>query len=99
MCYIITFMRINNFTSNKALLVFFGLLFSFSISADSFLHNDSFEENSIECHICSNDVTESTIEINKINGTAKELPKNISATSLLDPQLSTSYSTRAPPTI
>ena len=29
----------------------------------------------------------------------KELPKNISATSLLDPQLSTSYSTRAPPTI
>ena len=93
-------MRITNFTSNKkALLVFFGLFFAFSISADPFLHDDSSEENSIECHICSNDVTESTIEINKIDGNTKELPRNISATSLLDPQLSTSYSTRAPPTI
>ena len=36
---------------------------------------------------------------NKIDGITKELPRNISATSLLDPQLSTSYSTRAPPTI
>ena len=92
-------MRINNFTPNKALLVFSGLFFAFSISADPFLHDDSSEENSIECHICSNDVTESTIEINKIDGITKELPRNISATSLLDPQLSTSYSTRAPPTI
>jgi len=92
-------MRINDFTSNTALLAFFGLFFAFSISADPFLHDDSSEEISIECDICSNDVTESTIEINKIDGIAKELPKNISATSLLDPQLSTSYSTRAPPII
>ena len=92
-------MRINNFNSNKALLAFSGLFFAFSISADPFLHDDASEENSIECHICSNDVTEPTIEINKIDGIAKELPKNISATSLLDPQLSTSYSTRAPPII
>ena len=99
LCYIVTVMRINNFTSNKALLVFSGLIFAFSISADSFLHDDSSEENSIECHICSNDVTESTIEINKIDGITKELPRNISATNLLDSQLSTSYSTRAPPTI
>ena len=63
------------------------------------MHNDSTEENSIECHICSNDVTESTIEINKIDGITKALPRNISATSLLDPQLFTSYSTRAPPII
>ena len=92
-------MRINDFTSNTALLAFFGLFFAFSISADPFLHDDSSEEISIECDICSNDVTESIIEINKIDGIANELPKNISATSLLDPQLSTSYSTRAPPII
>ena len=92
-------MRINDFTSNTALLAFFGLFFAFSISADPFLHDDSSEEISIECHICSNDVTESTIEINKIDGIANELLKNISATSLLDSQLSTSYSTRAPPII
>ena len=92
-------MRIGNFISKKALLALSGIFFAFSISADPFLHNDSTEENSIECHICSNDVTELTIEINKIDGITKELPKNISATSLLDPQLSTSYSTRAPPTI
>ena len=92
-------MRIHNLISKRALLAFSGIFFAFSISADPFLHNDSAEENSIECHICSNDVTESTIEINKIDGNTKELPRNISATSLLDPQLSTSYSTRAPPTI
>ncbi len=92
-------MRIKSFTSNRTLLVFFGLLFAFSISADSFFHDDSSEENSIECHICSNDVTESTIEINKIDRITKELPKNITAISLLEPQLPTSYSTRAPPTI
>ena len=92
-------MRINNFTSSKALLVFSGLFFAFSISADPFLHDDSSEENSIECHICSNDVTESSIDIDKFSEVAKEIPKKITATSLLDPQLSTSYSTRAPPII
>ena len=92
-------MRIGNFISKKALLAFSGMFFAFSISADPFLHNDSAEENSIECHICSNDVTELTIEINKIDGITKKFPRNISAASLLDPQLSTSYSTRAPPTI
>ena len=70
-------MRINNFTSNKALLVFSGLFFAFSISADPFLHDDSSEENSIECHICSNDVTESTIEINKIDGNDKRINPEI----------------------
>ena len=92
-------MRINNFTSNKALLVFSGLFFAFSISADPFLHDDSAEENSIECHICSNDVTESGIDIDKIREVAKEIPKKITSASLLDPQLTTSYSTRAPPKI
>ena len=92
-------MRIHNLISKRALLAFSGIFFAFSISADPFLHNDSTEENRTECHICSNDVTESTIEINKIDGITKEFPKNISATSLLDPQLTTSYSTRAPPKI
>ena len=92
-------MRIHNLISKRALLAFSGMFFAFSISADPFLHNDSAEENSVECHICSNDVTESTIEINKIDGITKKFPRNISAASLLDPQLSTSYSTRAPPTI
>ena len=92
-------MRINDFTSNTALLAFFGLFFAFSISADPFLHDDFSEENSIECHICSNDVTEFSIDIDKFSEVAKEIPKKITATSLLDPQLSTSYSTRAPPTI
>ena len=92
-------MRIGYFISKKALLAFSGIFFAFSISAHPFLHNDFAEENSIECHICSNDVTESNIEINKINGITKKFPRNISAASLLDPQLSTSYSTRAPPTI
>ena len=92
-------MRIGNFISKKALLAFSGVFFAFSISADPFLHNDSTEENSIECHICSNDVTESSIDIDKISEVAKEIPKEITATSLLDPQSITSYSTRAPPKI
>ena len=92
-------MRINNLISKRALLAFSGIFFAFSISADPFLHNDSTEENSIECHICSNDVTESSIDIDKIIEVAKEIPKEITATSLLDPQLITSYSTRAPPKI
>ena len=81
------------------MLAFSGIFFAFSISADPFLHNDSTEENSIECHICSNDVTESGIDIDKISEVAKEIPKEIAATSLLDSQLITSYSTRAPPKI
>ena len=92
-------MRINNIISKRALLAFSGIFLAFSISADPFLHNDSTEENSIECHICSNDVTESSIDIDKISEVAKEIPKEITATSLLDPQLITSYSTRAPPKI
>ena len=92
-------MRIHNLISKRALLAFSGIFFAFSISADPFLHNDSTEENSIECHICSNDVTESSIDIDKIIEVAKEIPKEITATSLLDPQLITSYSTRAPPKI
>ena len=77
-------MRINNLISKRALLAFSGIFFAFSISADPFLHNDSTEENSIECHICSNDVTESSIDIDKIIEVAKEIPKEITATSLLD---------------
>jgi len=92
-------MRINNLISKRALLAFSGIFFAFSISADPFLHNDSTEENSIECHICSNDVTESSIDIDKISEVVKEIPKEITATSLLDLQLITSYSTRAPPKI
>ena len=92
-------MRIENFISKRALLVFSGIFFAFSISADPFLHNDSTEEDSIECHICSNDVTESSIDIDKITEAAKELPKKITAASLVDPQITTSYSTRAPPKI
>jgi len=92
-------MRINNLISKRALLAFSGIFFAFSISADPFLHNDSTEENSIECHICSNDVTESSIDIDKISEVAKEIPKKITSASLLDPQLTTSYSTRAPPKI
>ena len=92
-------MRFHNLISKRALLAFSGIFFAFSISADPFLHNDSTEENSIECHICSNDVTESSIDIDKISEVAKEIPKEITATSLLDPQLITSYSTRAPPKI
>ena len=92
-------MRFYNLISKRALLAFSGIFFAFSISADPFLHNDSTEENSIECHICSNDVTESSIDIDKIIEVAKEIPKEITATSLLDPQLITSYSTRAPPKI
>ena len=92
-------MRFHNLISKRALLAFSGLFFAFSISADPFLHNDATEEDSIECHICSNDVTESSIDIDKFSEVAKEIPKKITATSLLDPQLSTSYSTRAPPII
>ena len=92
-------MRIHNLITKKALLAFSGIFFAFSISADPFLHNDSTEENSIECHICSNDVTESSIDIDKISEVAKEIPKKITSASLLDPQLTTSYSTRAPPKI
>ena len=92
-------MRIHNLISKRALLAFSGIFFAFSISADPFLHNGSTEENSIECHICSNDVTESIIDIDKISEVAEEIPKKITSASLLDPQLSTSYSTRAPPTI
>ena len=92
-------MRIHNLISKRALLAFSGIFFAFSISADPFLHNDSTEENSIECHICSNDVTESIIDIDKISEVAEEIPKKITSASLLDSQLSTSYSTRAPPTI
>ena len=92
-------MRIHNLISKRALLAFSGIFFAFSISADPFLHNDSTDENIIECHICSNDVTESIIDIDKISEVAEEIPKKITSASLLDPQLSTSYSTRAPPTI
>ena len=92
-------MRIENFISKRALLVFSGIFFAFSISADPFLHNDSVGEDNIECHICSNDVTESNIDIDKITEAAKELPKKITAASLVDPQITTSYSTRAPPKI
>ena len=92
-------MRIHNLITKRALLAFSGIFFAFSISADPFLHNDSTEENSIECHICSNDVTESSIGIDKISEVAKIIPKEITATSLLDLQLITSYSTRAPPKI
>jgi hypothetical protein len=92
-------MRIENFISKRALLVFSGIFFAFSISADPFLHNDSVGEDNIECHICSNDVTESNIDIDKIGEAAKEIPKKITAASLLNPQLTKSYSTRAPPNI
>ena len=92
-------MRIENFISKRALLVFSGIFFAFSISADPFLHNDSVGEDNIECHICSNDVTESNIDIDKITEAAKELPKKITAASLVDPQITPSYSTRAPPKI
>ena len=74
-------MRLVNFISKKALLAFSGIFFAFSISADPFLHNDFAEENSIECHICSNDVTESSIDIDKISEVAKEIPKEITAVS------------------
>ena len=92
-------MRFHNLISKRALLAFSGIFFAFSISADPFLHNDATEEDSIECHICSNDVTESSIDIDKISEVAKEIPKKITAASLLDPQLTKSYSTRAPPKI
>ena len=92
-------MRIHNLISKRALLAFSGIFFAFSISADPFLHNDSVGEDNIECHICSNDVTESNIDIDKITEAAKELPKKITAASLVDPQITTSYSTRAPPKI
>ena len=42
---------------------------------------------------------ESSIDIDKISEVAKEIPKKITSASLLDPQLFTSYSTRAPPII
>ena len=92
-------MRIHNLISKRALLAFSGIFFAFSISADPFLHNDFAEENSIECHVCSNDVTESSIDIDKISEAAKEIPKKITTANLLDPQLTKSYSTRAPPKI
>ena len=92
-------MRIENFISKRALFVFSGIFFAFSISADPFLHNDSVGEDNIECHICINDVTESNIDIDKITEAAKELPKKITAANLVDPQITTSYSTRAPPKI
>ncbi len=100
MCYIITPLMCVSFSMTKRFLFCTALLFAGLTSADHFLHQVSHDEShALECQLCSNDITESTIEINKIDGITKEFPKNISATSLLDPQLSTSYSTRAPPII